>query len=67
MDVCLHMWLFTLSPLLNAARVSEACRPADETRGFRFPYNLPLSVVHREEWTLENELVIALVQGLNLH
>lgn len=46
--VCASMWLFTQGPLENAARVSEACRPADEVKGFRVPHNSPLSIVHRE-------------------
>lgn len=36
-----HMWLFIQDPLENAARVSEACRPALEVRGFRFQRNSP--------------------------
>ena len=45
---CVHVWLFTQGPLENAARVSEACRPAHEVKGFRVAHNSPLSVVHRE-------------------
>lgn len=45
---CARMWLFTQGPLENAARVSEACRPAHEVKGFRVPHNSPLSIVHRE-------------------
>lgn len=48
MDVCVRMWLFTQGPLENAARVSEACRPTDEVKGFRVPHNSPLSIVRRE-------------------
>lgn len=50
--VCLYehvcLWLFTQGPLENAARVSEACRPADEVKGFRVPHNSPLTIIHRE-------------------
>lgn len=55
MDVCARMWLFTQGPLENAARVSEACRPADEVKGFRVPRNSPLSIVHRESGHLRTK------------
>lgn len=55
MDVCARMWLFTQGPLENAAGVSEACRPADEVKGFRVPHNSPLSIVHRESGHLRTK------------
>ncbi len=55
MDVCARMWLFTQGPLENAARVSEACRPADEVKGFWVPHNSPLSSVHRERGHLRTK------------
>ncbi len=57
------MWLFTLGPLENAAKVSEACRPADEVKGFGVPHNSPLSVFDRENGHLRTGTVTALVQG----
>lgn len=51
MDVCTCGCL--LGSLVTAAGVSEACRPADEAGGLRFPSNLPLSVVYREAWTFK--------------
>lgn len=68
MDVCVCVctWLFTQGPLENAARVSEACRPADEVKGFRVPHNSPLSICPQGEWTLRNDTVAALVQGEGL-
>lgn len=53
--VCVPMWLFTQGPLENAARVSEACRRADEVKGFRVPHNSPLSIVHRESGHLRTK------------
>lgn len=64
--LCVHMWLFTQGPLENAARVSEACRPADEVKGFRVSHNSPLSICPQGEWTLRNDTVAALVQGEEL-
>lgn len=55
MCVCVCMWLFTQGSLENAARVSEACRPAHEVKEFRVPHNSPLSIVHRERGHLRTK------------